>query len=275
MRNTKDIKRIKDLEKSLGITLMEIPFDKIVEEVNGYSVDEKGRVTGLNLYGFGLYSLPPLQGLENLTTLDLRDNQLTDITSLQGLENLITLNLGGNGLADVSALQGLKKLTFLELSYNRIEVLPESFVRLDMKIEMSNVFKGEGYIHLYGNPLKHPPIEILKQGKKNILAYYQSLKEGPKRPLNEVKVLLLGEGGAGKTSLANRLMENTFNENLDQTHGIDIRTWSLQPPGTAPVTVNLWDFGGLEVQHAPLGHHRGLRRNHLQNPGGKPRRAET
>lgn len=71
---------------------------------------------------------------------------------------------------------------------------------MDMGIE---IWMGPNWnergIWLFENPLKKPPIEIVRKGKKAIKAYFKSL-EGEKQALNEVKVLLVGDGGAGKTS---------------------------------------------------------------------------
>ena len=70
--------------------------------------------------------------------------------------------------------------------------------------------------------------------------------------MNEVKVLLVGEGGSGKTSLVKRLMGQGFDPNESQTHGINIRHKDFAPPtpGSDPVHVRFWDFGGQEIMHA-------------------------
>ena len=79
-------------------------------------------------------------------------------------------------------------------------------------------------IFLDGNPLEYPPVEIIKKGQEAIRSYVRSL-EGEKKPLNEVRVLLIGEGGAGKTSLVKRLLGEPFDPKEPQTHGINIRDW--------------------------------------------------
>jgi internalin A len=68
--------------------------------------------------------------------------------------------------------------------------------------------------------------------------------------LNELKVLLVGEGDVGKTSLLNRLVHNTFNPAETKTPGINIRKqWQL-PQGNPSLRLNLWDFGGQRVMHS-------------------------
>ena len=47
---TDDLKIIKQLEKQIGRKLKQLPFDAIRDVGNiGFSIDEKGQVTGLNL----------------------------------------------------------------------------------------------------------------------------------------------------------------------------------------------------------------------------------
>src|SRR5207302_1957496 len=48
-----------------------------------------------------------------------------------------------------------------------------------------------------------------------------------KRPLNEGKLILVGRGEVGKTSLVRRLVENQFNEGESKTQGIRITNWLL------------------------------------------------
>ena len=64
-----------------------------------------------------------------MTSLDLRNNRITNITPLQGLTNLTFLDLAGNGdlvgntfigLSDITPLQGLTNLTELVLDNNDI-----------------------------------------------------------------------------------------------------------------------------------------------------------
>jgi small GTP-binding protein len=66
-----------------------------------------------------------------------------------------------------------------------------------------------------------------------------------KRALNEVKVLLVGDGGAGKTSLVKQLFGEKFDKNEPETDGINLRDWKSED-----ILVHFWDFGGQEIMHA-------------------------
>ncbi len=104
-------------------------------------------------------------------------------------------------------------------------------------------------IYLYGNPLEKPPLEIIRKGIPAIKAYFQSLKQEKNLPLNEVKVLLVGDGASGKTSLVKQLRSRNFDKNESQTHGINIDSWEVNQADTK-IKVRIWDFGGQEIMHA-------------------------
>jgi small GTP-binding protein len=229
------------------------------------------QLTSLNLSNTELSDLNVLSGLTQLTSLDLSYNKLSDISVLSGLTQLTTLNLastnvsnlsflssltqltsldlGYNRVSDISVLSGLTQLIFLELRRNTIKKLPPLILELDMGIDIKAQYRRIKHITLYGNPLESPPPEIIKKGKEAMRAYFESLETGDMLPLNEVKVLLVGDGGAGKTSLVKRLRGKGFDKNEPQTHGINIDQWNLQC-GEANVTTRMWDFGGQEIMHS-------------------------
>ncbi len=119
---------------------------------------------------------------------------------------------------------------------NQLKELPASFGQL----------QNLSQLDLDHNPLENPPPEIIKKGIKAILNY---LKENEKQPLNEAKVLILGQGGVGKTSLIKRLVHSEFDAQEDKTHGINIQNWSVEI-NNETIRLNVWDFGGQEIMHA-------------------------
>lgn len=70
------------------------------------------------------------------------------------------------------------------------------------------------------------------------------------RPLNEAKLILVGRGAVGKTSLVNRLLFEEFKPSEGKTEGIQISEWSLRLNDDEDVRLNIWDFGGQEIMHA-------------------------
>ncbi len=186
--------------------------------------------------------------LTNLTWLDLSSNQIAIIPeSIGQLTNLTELSLSSNQIAIIPESIGqLTNLTALILSFNQITKIPESIAKL------SNL----KCLVLEGNPIENVLPEIIRRGwgeeisddgePQVIFAY---LKQKFKRPLNELKVLLVGEGNVGKTSLIKRLRDNSFNANERKTHGIEIHPWQLNV-NQQTININFWDFGGQEIMHA-------------------------
>ena len=84
---------------------------------------------------------------------------------------------------------------------------------------------------------------------EEIFNYLHQLYNGEVRPLNEAKLLLVGQGSVGKTSLIKRLIDNQFNPHQPQTDGLSVRDWSVHV-NSKDVRLNVWDFGGQEIYHA-------------------------
>jgi GTPase SAR1 family protein len=217
---------------------------------------ELKNLTSLDLGGNQLSELPAVLGeLKNLTSLDLSRNQLSELPAVLGeLKNLTSLDLSSNQLRELPAVLGeLKNLTSLDLSSNQLSELPDFIQELPKLKELN----------LSGNPLPIPP-EILYRREwlsenswrnhyesQKILDFYFNSQRDPK-PLYEAKLLIIGEGGAGKTSLAKKLKDETYQlESKEKsTEGIDVLPWEISHLDGTPMRVNIWDFGGQEIYHA-------------------------
>ena len=201
----------------------------------------------LDLSDNQLTTLPEaIAQLSNLRELDLSDNQLTTLPeAIAQLSNLRELDLRNNQLTTLpEAIAQLSNLRVLYLRNNQLTTLPEAIKQLSQLEKLD----------LRGNQL-NIPAEILGSswnslGKPSeILTYYFSLQTEEKQPLNEAKVLLVGQGTVGKTSLVKRLINNTFDANESKTQGINIENWDLEVNGQN-IRLNIWDFGGQEIMHA-------------------------
>jgi internalin A len=220
------------------------------------SLEAFSRLTNLqSLYlgGNNLTDLPEgLSQLINLQSLGLSDNNFADLPEgLSELINLQSLDLSDNNFTDLpEGLSELINLQSLDLSSNKLTSLPEGVVRLPYL----------RYLYLFDNPITEPSAEMLGEtlnGYRSadieaLCRYYDQLRQAGAATFYEAKLLIIGEAGAGKTSLAHKIQSPTtaLNPQQESTEGIDIVTWDFAlPEGYAQeqYRVNIWDFGGQMV----------------------------
>ncbi len=238
-----DLEIIEQLEREIGESLTGAPIDGTIPIRGGHSHDFD-HFWGGPCYGYFV------DDDQNVVGLAICDAGLTAVPlSILKLRHLRRINLGVNRI--IALPEDLKQLTHLEilqLFRNRIRDLPATILDLGLPIEPRvEPVKGRGIL-LDENPLESPPREIIERGQDAIRDYFESVA-GERLPLNEAKVLLVGDGGAGKTSLAKRMLKGRFNKREKQTHGINIDTWRLTVGGTK-VKLHVWDFGGQDIMHA-------------------------
>ncbi|MDT0049448.1 InlB B-repeat-containing protein [Listeria cossartiae subsp. cayugensis] len=77
-------------------------------------------VTRLAAVSAGVTTIDGIQYLNNLSELELKDNQITDLSPLENLKNLTELSLSGNPLKDVSLIAGIKSIKTLDLVSTQI-----------------------------------------------------------------------------------------------------------------------------------------------------------
>lgn len=187
----------------------------------------------------------------NLADTGLDDGRWEEIVKILGskVKHLQALNLNKNKLKSLVLPEGMPDLQILDLSENQLAAfsLPEDII-------------GLKELFLEENPLTAPPPEVVEQGSKAVLAWFASFRKDTVKQehfLREIKILLVGEGLAGKTSVLKRIKGLPFDEHESQTHGVNVETLEM---GTLPlfssfesmkdVKVRLWDFGGQEIMHA-------------------------
>jgi len=130
---------------------------------------------------------------------------------------------------------GLVNLEELSLSYNRLTDLP---------VELGNLRRLQS-LELRDNPLL-PGLQLAYQASSDgLLGYLRALQRGWRAP-GEAKVLVIGEGEVGKTTLIRRLQTGAFSSGQSTTHGIEVTHIALDH-AEEDMVLNLWDFGGQEV----------------------------
>jgi GTPase SAR1 family protein len=101
-------------------------------------------------------------------------------------------------------------------------------------------------------PLTHPPPEIVEQGREAILNYFEEIDTQGVARLFEAKVLVVGEGRAGKTSLVRRLYQPDLPlpSEDETTKGIEVHRHEFRMEDGRAFRLNVWDFGGQQIYHA-------------------------
>jgi len=93
------------------------------------------------------------------------------------------------------------------------------------------------------------PKEIQEQGAAVVADYLVDLEKQGAKLLNEARIIILGEKGAGKTCLARRLInpDEKMTTDEESTAGVDTTLWKLEED---EMNIRIWDFAGHTVTHA-------------------------
>jgi internalin A len=208
--------------------------------------DEIGELTKLRILNLNnnlLNTLPINIGqLSELREFHLYGNKIASLPKGIGkLVNLDIFNLNCNQLISLPMEIGqLVNLSRLKLHSNKIEILPKEVGKLNNLI----VFELDGNLSL------SLPHEIRGRGHKEIIDFYRQKFEQETDHIYEAKLLIIGEAGAGKTTLANKIQSINYElKDEDSTQGIDVSKWQFPLSNGKNFNVNIWDFGGQEIYH--------------------------
>jgi Leucine-rich repeat (LRR) protein len=260
LRPSPTIQRILDslanLDSLQELLLRGIWLDRLPE-----SIRELRGLKHLALDGLGLDTLPDWIGELDLETLSSLDNKLSALPgSLRNLRRLKRLNLSFNPLKKIPAVVfDLALLERLDLTRCGIREVSADILRLDNLQEL-RVSEDWG---AQPTNIDSPPTEVAKKGLDAIRDYWRQRADSGVDYLCEAKLIILGEAGAGKTSLARKIKNPKYKlrERQKSTEGIDVIRYQFptairtREDGKEKVIkrkfqVNIWDFGGQEIYHA-------------------------
>jgi len=77
----------------------------------------------------------------------------------------------------------------------------------------------------------------------------------------QIKIVVMGNGSSGKTSIINQYCQDSFRKAYNQTIGLDWYSKQLELPGGVHVVLKIWDIGGQSITGKMIPHH-------LQNAQG-------
>jgi len=185
------------------------------------------------------------------------DTKIKNLESLAQCLELEQLDISSTNVEDISFVENLKHLKFLDISDSPVGDLSPA-VRI---LEHQLTDASPSLFNLkYGNCelLTTPPLEVVAQGDEGVLKYFKAIKMRGKKEGLEVKILLVGESMAGKTSLCVRLLDgpdSPLPTTPERTIGLRVLTKKLplNLSNNKVVQVNIFDFGGHSF-YKPLHH---------------------
>ncbi|MGD1867049.1 MAG: COR domain-containing protein [Phormidesmis sp.] len=215
-----------------------------------FDVHPQTQLKQLSLSKNGLTSFPSfILKCSQLELLDLSANKLTALPDdlSQRLARLERLLLNDNAIADLpNNLYFLAGLQELQLSKNKFRILSPEISRLpQIKI-----------LEAFDNPLESPPKAVSEQGSSATIRFLKEIDvqgiTGEGNKLWTSKLMVVGEGGVGKTSLVKALKGEAHDSSEFTTHGIQLDSIDIKHPHESSVQMNLniWDFGGQQIYHA-------------------------
>lgn len=138
------------------------------------------------------------------------------------------------------------KLRILNIEEVSVEYIPKQVFFLE-------TLEFVGLRHIRN--LDSPPKQICEQGLSAIKNYYSQLdKPDGTDFLYEAKMVLVGRGLAGKTTIVKKLINPNYqiDHQSHSTEGIDISEWTfpMKLENSDSFKFNIWDFGGQEKYDA-------------------------
>jgi GTPase SAR1 family protein len=227
-------KRIKS-STTTSVDLSNIGLSDIPSEL----FEEPGRFASVDLSHNSIsYVSHRIHELTSLRLLNLSHNRIETLPSEIGrMVSLTELLLSSNQLKSLPREIGdIRSLQTLRIGNNRLESLPVELAELALL-----------YLEIQGNPLPDALLKADRRGITEVRIYLRSLGHGS-TALFEAKLVLVGEGKVGKSSLLAAMLGERFRDDRETTHGIEIRGLDLQHPSNpAKIRLNAWDFGGQPV----------------------------
>ena len=216
-----------------------------------------------------LTKLPELRYLPELEIIDLSDTAITSLPkSICKLDSLRYLNLSDlrmtefpHFLIDIASkfLSGTGSITdrlvykidvkIAELEYDEKRNSKQQRERNSIEDSDKKVA-----VALFDTSIQGVDMSIFDQPYEVLAKWFEEQKRGRTQPLNEIKVVFLGDGEAGKSHTIARLMNDGGEPDHaifdgQSTPGIVIRNKEYDL-GDRTIQVHYWDFGGQEIMHS-------------------------
>lgn len=195
-----------------------------------------------------IVSLPDLEQCTRLREIVAAGSAVRRLGSLPaGLERL---DLSGTGVRQIpESIRQLKQLKWLKLDRTKLTELPVWLADLELPVYVDETDREKGvFFHL--TQVEGVDMFAMPKQRSWLREWLEMQQPGTQKPPNEIKVVLLGDGEAGKSLLVSRLMaDGKKNDDFDgnSTPGIAIYNRTMQLSENRTVMVHYWDYGGQEI----------------------------
>ncbi len=253
------IQNIEGLDNLLNLNYLDLSSNKI-RKISG--IENLLHLSKLFLSYNKIQKIRGLENLQNLTRLDFEFNQIEYIKNIHKLKKLKLLCIKNNNIKEIDNLVSLPQISICVLNGNPISNIRKLsiFIQKNIPFYWGDLsfgdihdadFESDKCFYLYNNPLICPPPELISEEGDNtaLIEYFDSLEKEGSELLNEVRLLIVRQGEAGKTSLIKALLKEKYDAQEAQTHGIRIRHEKVRIQ-KEDITLHFWDFGGQEIMHA-------------------------
>ena len=247
-----------DVSHMTGLKVLHLANNRHLAQVEGLS--HLQQLEWLCLYGTNIGPSLDVSTLISLNEINLGKNtHITQINGLGNLEKIEKIHLIDTGIKHLPEdIRGLLTLKQLSLSSMELEDLPVWIPELGLPF--TRELSGNG-ICLYKTTVEGVDMSIFDQSQEEIRQWFEERKQArlaaeaglvveEDQPLNELKVVFLGDGEAGKTHTIARLMKDGAKPDEsftgESTPGIAIAHKSYRIDGQ-DIQVHFWDFGGQDI----------------------------
>ncbi len=198
----------------------------------------------LDFGGTAVAKIPDLVCLPSLVSLRCDSTNIVSLEPLRDCKSLQSLDCSFTQITSLDPLRDCKSLHTLYCSFTQITDWHPALFRLS---SLEHVIAKDA--RLYGLPDELLSVAPNENCLPRIRDFLNALEEN-KETARAVNVFLLGNGMAGKTSLANALRNRPVSAVHDSTHGMVLGDLDLQRSTVhTPIQFKLWDFGGQDLYH--------------------------
>ena len=207
-----------------------------------------------------------------LTDIYIDNTKISTIIPHHPLPNLGNLSAECCPIEDAAFLKNMQQLSELDLQSTKLRHIPDEiqYLSTDLSVVLSSLnlkdlpdwlpdwLSSNGNVQMYldDTTVDGMDTSIFNRSTEFIRQWLIERKHAQTEPegnaLNELKVVFLGDGGAGKSyTIARLLADGNHPENFDSnsTPGIVIMDKQYRI-GERDVQIHFWDFGGQEILHS-------------------------